>query len=43
VRHVFVDGQHLVRDGELLTLDAPRVAAAAREEAPRIARKAGVA
>lgn len=43
VRHVFVDGRHLVRDGELLTLEAPRVAAAAREEAPRIARKAGVA
>ena len=43
VRHVLVDGRPVVRDGELLTLDAPRVAARAREEAPRIARKAGVA
>ncbi|MCS6898642.1 MAG: 5'-deoxyadenosine deaminase [Myxococcales bacterium] len=43
VRHVFVDGQQLVHDGELLTLDAPRIAAQAREEAPRIARKAGLA
>jgi 5-methylthioadenosine/S-adenosylhomocysteine deaminase len=43
VRHVLVDGRQVVRDGELLTLDAPRVAAEAREQARRIARKAGVA
>ncbi len=42
VRHVLVDGRHVVREGELLTLDAERVAARAREEAPRIARRAGL-
>lgn len=42
VKHVFVDGRQVVKDGELLTLDAAAVAAKAREEAPRIARKAGV-
>jgi 5-methylthioadenosine/S-adenosylhomocysteine deaminase len=42
VRHVLVDGRPVVRDGELLTLDAARVAARAREEAPKVARRAGV-
>jgi 5-methylthioadenosine/S-adenosylhomocysteine deaminase len=43
VRHVLVDGCPVVRDGELLTLDAGRVAARAREEAPKVAHRAGVA
>jgi 5-methylthioadenosine/S-adenosylhomocysteine deaminase len=42
VRHVLVDGKQVVRDGEVLTLDAPAVAAKAREEAVRIGKKAGV-
>jgi len=42
VRHVVIDGRPVVRDGELLTLDAARVAALAREEAPRVARRAGL-
>lgn len=42
VRHVFVDGQHVVSGGEVQTLDAVRIAAQAREEALRIARRAGV-
>jgi cytosine/adenosine deaminase-related metal-dependent hydrolase len=42
VRHVFVDGRPVVRDGELLTLDASRVAARAIEEAPKVARRAGL-
>jgi len=43
VRHVLIDGRRVVRDGELLTLDAARVAARAREEAPKVARRAGLA
>jgi 5-methylthioadenosine/S-adenosylhomocysteine deaminase len=42
VRHVLIGGRPVVRDGELLTLDAPRIAARAREEAPKVARRAGV-
>jgi cytosine/adenosine deaminase-related metal-dependent hydrolase len=42
VRHVLVDGELVVRGRELLTLDAPRVAARAREEAPKVARRAGL-
>jgi len=42
VRHVLVDGVHVVKNGELLTLDAARVAARAREVAPVVARRAGV-
>ncbi len=43
VRHVLVDGRPVVRHGELLTLDAARVAARAREVAPVVARRAGIA
>jgi cytosine/adenosine deaminase-related metal-dependent hydrolase len=43
VRHVFVDGEHVVKHGELLTLDAPRIASLARAEAPKVARRAGLA
>jgi cytosine/adenosine deaminase-related metal-dependent hydrolase len=43
VRHVFVDGRQVVRDGELLTLDAERVARRAREKAAEVARRAGLA
>ncbi len=42
VRHVVVDGQVVVKDRELLTLDATRVAAVARDEARRVALRAGV-
>jgi cytosine/adenosine deaminase-related metal-dependent hydrolase len=42
VRHVFVDGHHVVKHRELLTLDAPRVAGVAREHATRISRRAGL-
>ena len=42
VRHVVIDGRPVVRDGELLTLDAARVAARAREEAPKVTRRAGL-
>ncbi|MCB9580324.1 MAG: 5'-deoxyadenosine deaminase [Polyangiaceae bacterium] len=42
VRHVLVDGRFLVQDGELTTLDAERVAAMARQQARRLARRAGV-
>lgn len=43
VQHVFVDGRALLRDGALTTLDAPRVLAAARAHAQRVAERAGVA
>jgi cytosine/adenosine deaminase-related metal-dependent hydrolase len=43
VRHVLVDGRPLVTLGELVTLDVPRVAARAREEARKVARRAGLA
>ncbi len=42
VRHVLIDGRAVVRDGELLTLDAARIAARAREVAPEVARRAGL-
>jgi len=42
VRHVLVDGQPVVRAGELLTLDVGLAAARAREQAPLVARRAGV-
>ncbi len=40
VRHVFVDGRPLVRDGELMEIDAERVAATARVEARRVVARA---
>jgi 5-methylthioadenosine/S-adenosylhomocysteine deaminase len=42
VRHVMADGRLLVRDGEPLDFDAPRIAARAREEARRVGLRAGV-
>ncbi len=42
VRHVVVDGAVRVREGELVGLDAPRVAAQAREHARRIGARAGL-
>jgi 5-methylthioadenosine/S-adenosylhomocysteine deaminase len=42
VRHVMAGGRLVVRDGEPLAFDAPRVAARAREEARRVGRLAGV-
>ena len=42
VRHVLVDGRVVVRHGELVTLDAARIARLACEEAPKVARRAGV-
>lgn len=42
VRHVMVGGRLLVRNGEPLFFDAPRVAARAREEARRVGRLAAV-
>jgi cytosine/adenosine deaminase-related metal-dependent hydrolase len=41
VRHVVVDGALVVQNGDVLTLDAPGVAAKARVEARRIGRAAG--
>jgi cytosine/adenosine deaminase-related metal-dependent hydrolase len=43
VRHVFVAGRQVVRDGELTTLDADRVARVAREQAKKLARRAKIA
>jgi 5-methylthioadenosine/S-adenosylhomocysteine deaminase len=42
VEHVFVSGKPVVERGELATLDAERVVARAREQAPRLARRAGL-
>lgn len=42
VRHVFVEGRALLRDGELTTLEAPRVLAGARGHALKVAARAGV-
>lgn len=42
VRHVLIDGCIIVRGGELLTLDAEAVVARAREQARRVARRAGL-
>jgi len=42
VTHVLVGGELLVRDGELVTLDAERAAAHAGVEAARVARRAGL-
>ncbi len=42
VEHVFVGGQPIVESGELVTLDAPRVAARARSQAAKLARRAGI-
>jgi 5-methylthioadenosine/S-adenosylhomocysteine deaminase len=41
VRHTVCDGNVLVRDGEVTTLDEPRVRAAAAERAASAARRAG--
>ncbi len=43
VRDVLVDGEPVVQGRELATLDATRLAARAREVAPVVARRAGVA
>ncbi len=42
VEHVFVGGEQVVDSGALTTLDAPRVAATARTQANRLARRAGI-
>lgn len=42
VEHVFVAGRPVVEGGELLTLDAGRVAAKARTQAAKLARRAGL-
>ena len=42
VRHVVVDGRTVVKERELLTLDADRVRADARREARRVVERAGV-
>lgn len=43
VRHVFVDGRALLRDGELCTVDEPRTLAAARAQRAVVAARAGLA
>lgn len=43
VEHVFVAGREIVRRGELTTLDSERVVRVAREQAPRLARRAKLA
>jgi len=42
VRHVLVQGRHVVKNGELLTLDARRVASLAAAEARAVAARAGL-
>jgi cytosine/adenosine deaminase-related metal-dependent hydrolase len=43
VRHVFVDGRQLVKNGEHAVFDGERVAARAREQARRVAARAKLA
>jgi len=43
VEHVFVAGRQVVTNGALATLDAERVVRTAREQAPRLARRAKIA
>ncbi len=43
VEHVFVGGRPVVASGELTTLDAERVVRVAREQAPRLSRRAKIA
>jgi cytosine/adenosine deaminase-related metal-dependent hydrolase len=40
VVHVLIEGRPVLRDRQLLTLDAPAVAASARKHAERVARRA---
>jgi 5-methylthioadenosine/S-adenosylhomocysteine deaminase len=42
VRHVFIDGERVVENGVVQTLDGERIAATARSEAIRIGKAAGV-
>jgi cytosine/adenosine deaminase-related metal-dependent hydrolase len=42
VEHVFVEGEDVVRHGELTKLDHDRVVFIAREQAPKLARRAGL-
>jgi 5-methylthioadenosine/S-adenosylhomocysteine deaminase len=42
IEHVFVDGQTLVRKGELTRVDAAQVAATGRETARRVVQRAGI-
>ncbi len=42
VEHVLIDGKPVVERGQLLTLDAERVARQAKSEARRLARRAGL-
>ena len=42
VEHVLIDGRRVVDGGTLTTLDEERVVAAAREQAPKLARRAGI-
>ena len=42
VRHVIIDGQVVVEDGELRTLDREKVLRAARREMKRVVERAGL-